>query len=302
MSQGFIALDWGTSSFRAYLVAPDGAATETRANGEGIMSVKDGAFEPVFERHVAGWDTRLPVLASGMITSRQGWREVPYAQAPAGLGDLAKGTTQFQTSNGRNLAFVPGVSWRADDGVPDVMRGEETQIFGALDAGNGLFVMRGTHCKWVAVEAGRITRFATFMTGEMFGALKAHTILGRLMTGEAEHGPGFERGVRAGLAQRQGGAGLLHDLFSVRTLGLFGDLPGDQLAAYLSGLLIGSEIAGATKVFQPGTQGVTVIGGAALAEPFLKALGLAGIAGKLGPQDAAVRGLAKIGRQAGLIT
>ena len=302
MSQGFIALDWGTSSFRAYLVAPDGAVIETRAHGDGILSVKNGAFEPVFERHVAGWDTQLPVLASGMITSRQGWREVPYAQAPAGIADLAKGLSQFQTSNGRKLVCVPGVSWRAGDGVPDVMRGEETQIFGALDGGNGLFVMRGTHCKWVAVEAGRIARFATFMTGEMFGALKAHTILGRLMTGEAEDGPGFERGVRTGLAQRQGGAGLLHDLFSVRTLGLFGDLPGDQLAAYLSGLLIGTEIAGATKLFQPGAQGVTVIGGSMLADPYMKALGFAGITGRLGRLDAAVRGLGKIRNQAGLIT
>ena len=302
MSQGFIAMDWGTSSFRAYLVGPDGLVSETRASSEGILSVKEGAFEPVFERQVAGWDTRLPVLASGMITSRQGWQEVPYVEAPAGLSDLANGLHQFQTSSGRTIVFVPGVSWRAGDSVPDVMRGEETQVFGALEAANGLFVMRGTHCKWLAVESGRIVRFATFMTGEMFGVLKAHTILGRLMTGEMEDGAGFERGVRAGLAQRQSGAGLLHDLFSVRTLGLFGDLPGDELAAYLSGLLIGSEIAGATRLFRPGAQGVTVIGGQALAVPYLRALGFAGIGGHLGPADAAVRGLAKIGTQAGLIT
>ena len=152
MSKGFIALDWGTTSFRAYLAGPDGAVRETRASAEGILSVKDASFESVFERHVAGWDTRLPVLASGMITSRQGWREVAYAEAPAGLEDLAKGLKQFPSLNGRLVAFVPGVSWRDDNNIPDVMRGEETQIVGSLESPSGIFVMRGTHCKWVAVE------------------------------------------------------------------------------------------------------------------------------------------------------
>ena len=301
MPAGFIALDWGTSSFRAYLVGADGAVRDERASAEGILSVTDGAFEPVFERQAASWDTALPVLASGMITSRQGWREVPYAPAPAGPAELAAGVTRFRAGGGRVIAFVPGVSVRVQNGVPDVMRGEETQIVGALTGQSGLFVMRGTHCKWVAVEAGRIARFATFMTGEMFAVLKGHSILGRLMTVDGGHGPGFARGVEAGLAGARSGAGLLHDLFSVRTLGLFGDVAGDDLAAYLSGLLIGSEISGARAMFAPGPDGVTVIGAAALAEPFGKALAIAGIAWRPGPADAAVRGLAKIGKLAGVI-
>ena len=297
MPAQFIALDWGTSSFRAYLVGADGAVRDTRASADGILSVTDGAFEPVFERQVAGWDVGLPVLASGMITSRQGWREVPYAVAPAGLAELAAGVTRFVTGGGRTILFVPGVSYRAENGVPDVIRGEETQIVGALGAGGAVVVTRGTHCKWLAVEAGRITRFATFMTGEMFAVLKGHSILGRLMTGEAATGPGFARGVEAGLA----GRALLHDLFSARTLGLFGDVAGHDLASYLSGLLIGAEIVGARERFLPGADGVTMIGGAALAEPFGKALDIAGIAWRSGPADAAVRGLAMIGRQAGVI-
>ena len=135
------------------------------------------------------------------------------------------------------------------------------------------------------------------MTGEMFAVLKEHSILGRLMTGEAGTGPGFARGVSAGLA----GEALLHDLFSTRTLGLFGDVAGGDLASYLSGLLLGAEISGAREMFSPGAEGVTVIGGAALAEPFGKALDIAGIAWRAGPADAAVRGLAKIGKQAGVI-
>ena len=301
MAADFIALDWGTSSFRAYLMAGNGVVRDQRASSEGILSVKDAGFELVFERHVSGWERALPVLASGMITSRQGWREVAYAPAPAGLLELAAGVARFRTIGGRDIAFVPGISVRADHGVPDVMRGEETQIVGALTGPDGVYVTRGTHCKWVGVEAGRITRFASFMTGEMFAVLKSHSILGRLMTSGAEDGSGFERGVKAGLAGQAGGAGLLHDLFSVRTLGLFGEMSGDQLAPYLSGLLIGSEIAGARRMFSPGQDGVTVIGALPLAEPFRQALSIAGIASRPGPDDAAVRGLAKIGRQAGVI-
>jgi len=187
MTAQFIALDWGTSSFRAYLVAPDGGVIDSRASPQGILSVPPGGFEPAFEQHVAGWDTSLPVLASGMITSRQGWREVPYATAPAGLPELAAGLTTLRTVSGRTIAFVPGVSYRDRAGVPDVIRGEETQIVGAAGGmaagGSGLYVTRGTHCKWLVVEGGRITRFATFMTGELFAVLKEHSILGRLMTG-----------------------------------------------------------------------------------------------------------------------
>ena len=293
-----IALDWGTSSFRAYLVGPDGTLFDSRASAEGILSVPDGAFEPVFERLVAGWDVSLPVLASGMITSRQGWREVPYATAPAGLGELADGVDRFRTISGRTIVFVPGIAYRAGNGVPDVMRGEETQIVGLAGNGSGLYVTRGTHCKWVGVERGQIVRFATFMTGELFAVLKSHSILGRLMTGEATGGPGFARGVADGLAD---GAMLLHALFGARTLGLFGDLQGDELAAYLSGLLTGAEIVGGRQLFAPSAEDVTVIGAPSLAEPFCSALNIAGIPSRLGAADAAVRGLMLIGKHVGVI-
>ena len=300
MSTAFIALDWGTSSLRAYLVDADGAIRDRRAGNQGILSVEGGAFEAVFEHCVAGWDPDLPVLGSGMITSRQGWMEVGYVAAPAGLPDLVRGMSRMRTASGRQLAFVPGVSVRGGNGIPDVIRGEETHILGALEGNGGLFVTRGTHCKWVAVESGRIVRFATFMTGEMFAVLRLHGILGRLMTGEPGVGQDFERGVRLGLSERTGGAGLLHSLFSVRTLGLLGDLPGEALASYLSGLLIGAEIAQALQMFAPDTrQGLTIIGAREQAMAYKSALDIAGIASRLGPDDAAVRGLAKIGRQAG---
>ncbi len=301
MTPAFVALDWGTTSFRAYLVGRDGAVLETRADAGGILSITDGAFEATFDAHVAGWDVGLPVLASGMITSRQGWIEVPYAPAPAGLDELAGAVRRVRTLSGREVFFVPGVSYRGASRAPDVIRGEETQILGAADAGDGLFVTRGTHCKWIEVAGGRIVRFATFMTGELFAVLKEHSILGRLMTDSEVGSGGFAQGLATGLRQTDGG-GLLHALFSVRTLGLFGDIPGDQLASYLSGLLLGAEIAGARTMFKPGDKPITIIGAAALAEPFARALALAGITSQPGPADAVVRGLAQIGKSTGLIT
>ncbi len=302
MTPAFIALDWGTTSFRAYLVAADGAVLETRADAGGILSITDRAFEAAFEKHLAGWDAALPVLASGMITSRQGWIEVPYATAPAGLAELAGAARRIRTVGGRDILFVPGVSYRADTGIPDVIRGEETQILGASDSSDGMFVTRGTHCKWIEAKGGRIERFATFMTGEMFAVLKDHSILGRLMTGGETGGDGFVRGVKAGLNERDGSGGLLHVLFSTRTLGLFDELAGDQIAPYLSGLLLGAEIAGARAMFAPGTRPISVIGAPALAGPFTHALKLAGLNSQLAPADAAVRGLAKIGQQTGVIS
>ena len=302
MTPAFIALDWGTTSFRAYLVAADGAVLETRADQGGILSIGDGAFDASFERHVAGWDGALPVLASGMITSRQGWVEVPYAPVPAGLAELAAAVRRVRTAGGRDVLFVPGVSFRSDSGVPDVIRGEETQVLGAADAGDGMYATRGTHCKWIEVKGGRIERFATFMTGELFAVLKEHSILGRLMAPDETGGDGFERGVKAGLNERDASGGLLHTLFSARTLGLFGELAGDQVAPYLSGLLLGSEIAGARAMFAPGTRPITVVGAPALSGPFTQALKLAGLNSQLAPGDAAVRGLAKIGRLTGAIS
>jgi len=301
MPAEFIALDWGTTSFRAYLVGQDGAVREECTSPDGILSVKGGSFEHVLESAIAGWDRSLPVLASGMITSRQGWVEVAYVPAPAGLAELAAGVKMFRTGAGRNVLFVPGVSMQAGNTVPEVMRGEETQIVGALSESNGLFVMRGTHCKWVRVESQRIVRFATFMTGELFAILKTHSILGRLMADESASGRGFDRGVTVGLASDAKGGGLLHDLFGVRTLGLFDDLVSDQLAPYLSGLLIGSEIAGAKRMFEIDADGVTVIGAPTLADPFRQALTLAGIPSRPAIADPAVRGLAKIGRKVGAI-
>ena len=304
-----IGIDWGTTSFRAYRIAADGRVLETRTAAAGILEVAGGAFEAVLEREIGGWLAAardLPVIASGMITSRQGWVEVPYCACPAGSPEIAGALLRHQTDAGRAIHFVPGLSLTGADGVPDVMRGEETQILGELggERARRAFVLPGTHSKWAFAEGGRIVWFATFMTGELFAVLKAHSILGRLMAGEAADeatdGAAFARGLAYA---REGPGGLLKRLFSARTLGLFDQLPASGIASYLSGLLIGSEIAEARACLPelPAAGEITVIGGSKLARRYRDAIEAAGLRVRAGHPDASARGQLLIARAAGLV-
>jgi len=300
-----IAVDWGTTRFRAWLVDGDGAIRDRVDTAAGILSVASGDFGGSFDRLVGPWlqrHGRLPVVASGMIGSRQGWREAPYAECPAGAGELAGKLVSVTSPNGQEAWLVPGVTWTDEDGVPDVMRGEETQIVGCLAEGDPprrLFVLPGTHCKWAIVEGARIARFATFMTGELYALLRGHGILGRLMTGD-EHDPAaFRRGVEYG---SKAGGGLLKRLFSVRTLALFDRLPAAGVASYLSGLLIGREIAEAIAwVGSPHVAATrpTIVGSSTLAPRYAEALSQLGIESRTGSEEAAVTGIRRILAAAG---
>jgi len=297
VSARLIGLDWGTTSCRAYLIGADGAVLQHVADGPGILKVENGAFGAALDAMTADWG-RLPVILSGMIGSRQGWREAPYAQCPAGADDIVQALARFDHA-GRPVALVPGLAVE-NDAMPDVMRGEETQIFGALAlAGRdaGLFLLPGTHSKWAEVSGGRIVSFRTFMTGEVFGALKDHTILGRLMRDGAPDAEGFVRGVEEGAAL--GGAGaLLNRLFATRSYGLMDRLADTALSDYLSGLLIGAEVAEATRQVKGA---VTIIAGAALAQRYTDALRLLGRESTLAPPDCVAAGHWRLARAAGLI-
>ena len=307
-----IGLDWGTSSFRAYRLDAAGAVLEARSAPFGILKVRDGGFERVFEQEVGPWladRADLPVIASGMITSRQGWVEVPYRPCPAGSAEIAGALLRHRTAAGRTIHFVPGLSIIGADGVPDVIRGEETQIMGAVGGavggepgaapGRRLLVLPGTHSKWALVEDGRLVWFATFMTGELFAVLREHSILGRLMAGADDNDAAFARG----LAYARGsGGGLLKRLFSARTLCLFGELPERGVASYLSGLLIGTELREALDCLEkaPTDQEITVVGGD-LTGRYLAAIQDAGLRGRPASDDAGARGLFLIARAAGLV-
>jgi 2-dehydro-3-deoxygalactonokinase len=300
-----IGIDWGTTSFRAWRIDATGNLLETRAAAAGILRVPGSAFEAALEREIGDWleaGPQPPLIASGMITSRQGWVEVPYCPCPAGSAEIAHGLVSHRTGKARKIHFVPGLSLVGDDGVPDVMRGEETQILGELGESREprLMVLPGTHSKWALAQNGRIVWFATFMTGEVYGVLVQHSILGRMMQGEAQDEPAFLQGVAYA---RTGGGGVLKKLFSARTLGLLERLPGEAVGSYLSGLLIGAEIAGAIEcVAASGAMAeITVIGESALAERYRVALDAAGLPARSGADQASARGHVVIARAAGLL-
>jgi 2-dehydro-3-deoxygalactonokinase len=292
-----IVIDWGTTSFRAYRVGDDGEIVAQVAAPQGILSVADKDFDAALERHIGEWDTAIPVLAAGMITSRQGWIELPYVPCPAGIAELAKHIHHMTTRRGRRIAFATGLSYRSPDGIPDVMRSEETQVLGALEGDSGFFVTPGTHSKWVEVSGGLLTRYTTYTSGEVFAALKDHTILGRLMTGETGSEAAFERGVRAALKDP---AGFLHRIFSVRSLGLFSEMATDDLASYLSGQVIGTEIAHAMQLY-PAAASYTVLASPGIGDRYVKAMTIAGLSARRGDPLAIVKGLLRIGKAAGLV-
>lgn len=309
----FIAVDWGTSSFRGYLAAADGRVLERRQSERGILTVEGGRFAHALENSIGDWISRfgaLPVVMCGMIGSRQGWREVPYVGCPASASDLARGLVSFRIGNdaagGVSAAIVPGVEARGRAGLPDVMRGEETQIVGCMLAcgiSGGRFLLPGTHCKWAMAEKATINGFSTYMTGEVFSALKQHTILGRLMS-EPPSGsatPGFLRGLETVARVREDGRGpgaLLQIVFSARTLGLCSEIESHEIPDYLSGLLIGAEIADASA---SGGGGLWIIGSDALAERYGRACTFFDLAAQIAPSDCVVAGLAAIAREASLI-
>ena len=237
-----LAIDWGTTSFRGYRLDPAGRIVDSRSAPAGILSLKSEEFGAVLEQHAGDWmdDGETLVVMSGMIGSRQGWLEVPYAACPAGLDEVAAGLRKVAWTRAE-VWIAPGLTCRDAAGVPDVIRGEETQILGVLDqlgAGRHTICLPGTHSKWVEVENAKIMHFSTHMTGEAFAVFKAHSILGRMMKDGVTDRIAFADGVR----RSADAGGMLHHLFGVRSRGLFGELPEAASASYLSGLLIGHEI------------------------------------------------------------
>jgi 2-dehydro-3-deoxygalactonokinase len=262
-----VAIDWGTSSLRGALLDSSGRVLAEQSHPRGILSVERGGFAGVFETLFADWmrprGTRC--LIAGMAGSRQGWVEAPYCACPAGLDEVRGKIIEIEPGR---IAIVPGLAGE-QGGVPDVMRGEETQIFGAMaltGLRDGLFVLPGTHNKWARVENGRVTGFRTFMTGEFYALLAQHSILSRTLDASA---PLDEAAFLQGVARSGNGQGLLHNAFGARTLSLFERMAAGPLASYLSGLLIGEELRAAS----PHADGaVVLIGAPALTQRYLLAL------------------------------
>ena len=306
-----IAVDWGTSSLRAWHFDAAGTVVAQHRSDQGLLKVAPGGFADVLRTAVGEWlrDDSV-VLMSGMVGSRQGWAEARYVAAPCGADELAASLTEV--SFDCRCLIVPGVMQRGL-AAPDVMRGEETQLVG-LAAGNaqadnaratsGLAVLPGTHSKWVWREAGRITWFRTFMTGELFDLLCQHSLLGRSMPA-TQIDPG---GFALGLAQAHAPGGLLEKLFTLRARWLLGELTTEQQRGCLSGLLLGTELADALSALarEAGpaaamARRADLIASPALAEVYATLLTSAGFEVQVADESAAARGLQRIAQQARLL-
>ncbi|APO93669.1 2-dehydro-3-deoxygalactonokinase [Xanthomonas vesicatoria] len=290
-----IAVDWGTSSLRAYLLDATGAVLEQRRGSDGILACQ-GRFGEVLSALIDGWDG--PVLLSGMIGSRNGWVEQAYLPCPTDTAALAAAMRRYDDLlPGRALWFVPGVSTGAQQGVPDVMRGEETQLVGliaALGDGDHIACLPGTHSKWATIANGQLTDFATVMTGELYALLRQHSILGKLMP--EDHADLESEAFLLGVDRSADPGGLSHHLFGTRTLGLFDRLSAKALPSYLSGLLIGHEL----REHRGSHATVHLVGSPALAQRYALALTHLGVATVPHPEDLAAAGLFALARQYGL--
>lgn len=239
----FVAVDWGTSSFRSWLMSGGGDAIAESRGGEGMLHCAESGFAPVLRHHLArlGAPDGLPVLICGMAGARQGWREAPYLKTPTRLEALHEGAIRPDAPG--EIRILPGIAQaRADR--PDVMRGEETQLLGVTEPDfTGLVCIPGTHSKWIRIERGHVVEFSTYMTGELFSVISQYSILAHAVEKEspstADSGP-FREGLAAALAAP---SGLTASLFRLRASQLLGFEQRSDGAARLSGLLIGTEIA-----------------------------------------------------------
>lgn len=289
-----IGVDWGTTHVRAYLIDEDGtgAPLDRRDSTDGVRAVPPGRFADVLRTLIAPWLARgeRRILLSGVVGSRQGWSETRPVPCPAGIDDLVAALRPIPFPDAC-VQIIPGVSCTDAFGVPDVMRGEETQIIGmtlaSANFATGTICLPGSHSKWARVELGTIVDFSTYLTGEAFAALGAHTLLAPVINQRTpEPGDAFDAGVRR--AAEPGG--LLHHLFGVRTLGIAGKLSEVDAASYLSGLLIGHELRAA-----PPNDEVLVVGAPTLTALYVRAIG---DRARPGHADAAALGLSRIGARA----
>ena len=308
-----LALDWGTSSLRAFLMR-NGQVLETRHSSHGIQHLPtpgtagyEQAFAEIAGHWLAHWPD-IPVVACGMVGSAQGWKEAPYVRCPADIQKLADKSVSVPSGLGPNLLIAPGVLFDQPDELPDVMRGEEIQIAGALLINpqwteRACMLLPGTHSKWAQIEHGRIIRYTTYLTGELYAVLSQHSILGRLLPATSNEAPdlaAFELGLAEARRSRPGD--FSHQIFGTRTLGLSGRLPNTALADYLSGLLIGHElVSGLASAGTLNDTQLVMIGAPALCERYQHALRYLGHPADTVLDNTAPTGLWHLALAAGLI-
>jgi 2-dehydro-3-deoxygalactonokinase len=289
-----IAVDWGTTRLRARLIDPAGAVLAEKTSNDGIGPLNGSGHDAAFEALAAPWP-KLPAIMTGMVGSRQGWREAAYVPCPADATALAAAMTRFTTAAGREIAIIPGL--RVGD--TNVMRGEETQIVGLVDAEpgfSGTVVLPGTHSKWVRVDRDAAADFASFMSGEVFALLARQSLLRHSVSdpdtmGDVSGSADFRAGVEYARA-----VPFAATLFTVRVRQLLTGTTPEANLAYLSGLVIGGEIASAT-VMGLARGPLRIIAAGPLARAYEAALSVFGLAAEVRDGDAmALAGLLHLAR------
>ena len=294
MPDVFIAVDWGSTNFRARLVEGN-RVLDSVESPDGIRNRDGRDYESILESHCAPWRERhpnAPVLMSGMIGSREGWREAPYVSTPAAISDLAANVITVPSRNFGEIGIVPGVRHDIEtSGVTDVMRGEETQVAGllaSLPAEGATVCLPGTHSKWIHCREGRIEAFRTWLTGEAFELLTKGSLIAGTGGAADPESPAFARG----LELSGGDGGLLHHLFLGRTEMLTGRVAAEDLRSLVSGLLIGQEIRSAAEFSS--SRPVHLIGTSPASAATARALEWFGIPAETVTEDIHLRGLIAI--------
>ncbi|WP_406873094.1 2-dehydro-3-deoxygalactonokinase [Aminobacter sp. P9b] len=285
------AVDWGTTRLRVWLLDGTGAVVDERRSDEGLLTAQHKGFASVLDRHLKdmGATDGLPAIVCGMAGARQGWIEAPYVEVPSSLSDIL-GAAVPVPGAGRDVRIVPGLAQR-NPRTPDVMRGEETQlagIAGLIGSGSHFVCMPGTHSKWVIAEGGAISGFGTWATGEMFSVLAQHSILRHSIGDKPAKVTPDNQVFRDWCQEALFDADIGARLFGIRAAGLLSGLGQEDAAAALSGLLIGAEIASATKRFgRRGAPVILVVSGP-LGALYAEALRLDGIDVTMADADEAV--------------
>jgi 2-dehydro-3-deoxygalactonokinase len=272
----YVAIEWTSASFHAWLLRKDGTTAAEYGSARGVNSVKGNAFEGALIEEIGAW---LPdaqaILLSGMVTSRTGWVESPFAMVPAAIADLVGSAVRKDVAGLPPLYFLPGIA-RLEP-VPDVMRGEEMAVFGIEGILPSLVVLPGAHSKWVRTDGTRILDIATYMSGEVLNLLRRDSLVSRLIPESHEPQPAaFGRGVLMAQDKAALPGGVLQRIFSARSLVLFDRLEPEEIADYLAGMMLGSEIAEAFAGATP-PSAVPVLGQTPIAASYRNALKLLGI-------------------------
>ena len=299
-----VGVDWGSSRLRAYLLNGEGGVLDEIEDGEGVFAGRTD-FERIFGQVCGGWLSRtpgIPVLMAGMVGSRQGWVETEYVPCPVSLPSLGRRIARMPTADGDSLYIVPGVSNVGPSGLPDVIRGEETQLFGSVgeqESDDLIACFPGTHCKWTQVERGHIVRFSTFMTGELFSALSECTSLAPFLN--ANEDSLDEAAFLEGVALSRRGGGLSHQAFSIRSRPLVERRPCVAGSSRLSGLLIGAELEAGLKLY-PGIQKIVIVGAEELGARYRLAFAEQGVDAQLiTGQQAFVSGAWRLATVSGIL-